>query len=88
MPDLRHNISLEASLYRVPGFYDTIALKRLCTVWQIYVIIFPLKRLYTVCQAYVTQLSKNVCVLVPGFVTIFPLKRLCTFSQAYVTQLP
>jgi len=43
-------------LYRVPGLHDTIALKRLCTVSQIYVITFPQKCRCTVSQVYMTQL--------------------------------
>jgi len=40
----------------MPSLRDTIALKRLFAVCQIYVIIFPLNCLCAVCQVYVTQL--------------------------------
>jgi len=36
VPDLRDNISPKTSLYRVPGLCDTIHLKCLCGVWQVY----------------------------------------------------
>jgi len=56
MTDLRDNLYLKTSTYRVPGLHDTIALKHLCAVCEIYEIIFLLKRLCAVCQGYVTQL--------------------------------
>ena len=56
VPDLRDNISPETSLYLVPSLHDTIALKRLFAVCQIYVTIFLAKRLCNVSKGYVTQL--------------------------------
>jgi len=53
---LSDNASSKMSLHRVPGLRDTITLKRLCAVCQVYVTIFPLQRLFAVCQIYVTQL--------------------------------
>ena len=61
MPGSSDNISPKTSLYRVPGLRDTIALKRLCAVCQIYVTIFPLKCLCAVCQVSMKQLTWNVC---------------------------
>jgi len=62
VPVLRDNITPRTSLYRVPGWHDTIALKHLCAAWQIYVTILPVKRLYTVSMGYVTKMLWNVCV--------------------------
>jgi len=60
--DLRDNIFPETSLFRVPGLHDTIALKRLCAVCQVYLTIIPLKRLCIVCQVYMAQLHLNVYI--------------------------
>jgi len=49
VPGLCDNISPKSPLYRVPGLRDQIALKRQFAMCQIYVTIFPEKRLFTVC---------------------------------------
>ena len=57
VPDSRDNISPKTSLWRVSGFHETIALQHLFAVCQINETITHAKRLYTVCQDCVTQLS-------------------------------
>ena len=80
MPDLRDNISHKTSLYRVPGLHDTIALKRLFAVCQIYVAIFPLKRLCIVCHAFVTQiitLPLNFTISEPAVLLVVLWRKTC-----------
>ena len=73
VPVLRDNISPNSSRYLVPGFRDTIALKRLCPVCQCCVRIFPRKR-----SLYCEQ----------GLRDTIALKRLCAVCQVYMKQLP
>jgi len=55
--DLRDNISPKTSLYGVPGFHDKNALKRLFTLYQIYVRIYPTQRLYAVCHGFLDTIA-------------------------------
>jgi len=93
VPGLRDNISHKTSLYRVPGLHDTIALKRLFAVCQIYVAIFPLKRLCIVCHAFVTQiitLPLNFTISEPAVLLVVLWRKTCLilfiFSHCYFLQ--
>jgi len=55
--DLRDNISPKTSLYGVPGFHDKNALKRLFTLYQISLRIYPTKRLDTVCHDFLDTIA-------------------------------
>jgi len=72
----------------VPGARDTIAMKRLFAVCQIYVKYFPKTSLYSVPGFHDTIAVKHLCTVFLIFVTIFPLKRLCAVCQVCMRQLP
>jgi len=87
--DSRYNISPKTSFYRVQGLHHTNALKRLCTVCQVYVTqlsqtsmrrvpdlrdnISPKTSLYRGAGLHDTTALKGLCAVCHIYVTVFPL---------------